>query len=197
MCAPPADGGVHRDIEGATAFTRTWIDFEQCQHEDACLARARFLDRYEWPSVWETEEVQGRLCGMWAAESTEAELDPEHCHDKDKPRATMTQYVALVGEEVAVNLEGIARARLEKRPRQYQSDAAVHQAYMRATTGGGQAADGDDDGEGEPAAGGPKEVGTHLLPIPWDIRSETDMRAVLNFAHRLRLTPYAKELVVV
>ena len=51
MCAPPADGGVHRDIEGATAFTRTWIDFEERQHEDACLARARFLDRYEWRSV--------------------------------------------------------------------------------------------------------------------------------------------------
>ena len=50
-------------------------------------------------------------------------------------RATVAQYVALIGEEVAGNLEGIARARLEKRRRQYQSDAAVHQAYVQVTTG--------------------------------------------------------------
>ena len=53
-------------------------------------------------------------------------------------------YVSLFGEEVVANLEGIARARLEKRPSQYQSDAAVHHAYVRATTGGGETGDRDD-----------------------------------------------------
>ncbi len=45
-----------------------------------------------------------------------------------KPRATVAQYVALVATQVAPNLEGIALAREEKKPRQYQSDAAVQQA---------------------------------------------------------------------
>ena len=62
----------------------------------------------------------------------------------------MKQYVAIVGQDVAANLEGIASARLEKRPRQYQSDAAVHQAYMQATTGGGtRGEDGDGEGGGD------------------------------------------------
>ena len=64
-------------------------------------------------------------------------LDPEHCHDREKPRATVAQYAALLSTQVAAHLEGIARARLERRPRQYQSDAAVHQAYMKATSGWG------------------------------------------------------------
>ena len=57
---------------------------------------------------------------MWEAELADkdmsggGEADPAHCHDKEKPRATMAQYVALVGADVAVNLEGIALARLEK-----------------------------------------------------------------------------------
>ena len=71
---------------------------------------------------------------MWieacANEQCGAALDPPHCHDRSKPRATVAQYAALVGEEVAWNLECIARARLEKRPREYQSDAAVHQSFM-------------------------------------------------------------------
>ena len=35
-------------------------------------------------------------------------------HDAHKDRATVAQYSALVGDEVAQNLEGLARARLEK-----------------------------------------------------------------------------------
>ena len=77
-------------------------------------------------------------------------LDPEWCHDRNKPRATMEQYVALVGEDVAVNLEGIARARMEKRPRQYQSDAELHQAYIQAVTVAGGPGDGGAEGDAEP-----------------------------------------------
>ena len=42
---------------------------------------------------------------------------------------------------------------------------------------------------------GPREVENHFMPIPWDIRSDEDMRDVLNFAHRVRLTPFAKDLL--
>ena len=155
--------------------------------ERAIVARSRFLDRYEMPSLWETEEVQKSLHEMYLRKVRETEakeeageastaashsplpaghgrlhchdaqmsgssavspnLDPDCCHDKEKPRATVEQYTSLIGVEVAANLEAIARARQEKRPRLYQSDAAVHQAFIQARTGGGEAEEGEDASE--------------------------------------------------
>ena len=112
--------------------------------------RRHFLDRFEYPSIWETAEVKQRLNEMWTeeeeAEPGQTQQDPEYCKDKDKPRATVEEYVAIIGQEVALNLEGIARARLEKKPRQYQVDAAVHAAHIKVTTGGGL---GNEDADGE------------------------------------------------
>ena len=131
------------------AFSRNWLAFEECQSRDATEGRRRFLDRFEWPSAWETAEVEHVLRSRWDAESGGEDqnpdsgadstarpdgrsqnpgsgADPEYCHDQGKPRATMRQYVSLIGEDAAANLEGDARARLQKHPRQYQSDAAVH-----------------------------------------------------------------------
>ena len=101
----------------------------------------------------------------------------------------------LLYVQVASNLEGIARARLEKRPRQYQSDAAVHQAYMQATSGGGV-----QDGDEEPpdamhAVEAPQPLKRHFELIPWNITDMEDMQKVLEFSHRVRLTPFAKELL--
>ena len=91
--------------------------------------------------------------------------------------------------------QGIARARLEKRPRQYQTDAAVHQAYMRATAGGGEE-DGDQEAtETDLVGAGPKPVLRHFEPIPWNITSVEDMEGILSFSHRLRLTAFAKALL--
>ena len=118
---------------------------------------------------------------MTTTGSVRPALDPPYCHDRSKPRATVAQYAALVGEEVAWNLEGIARARLEKRPRQYQSDAAVHQSFMKATTGGGELPGGEDAAEGEAGVEAPKAVQAFFEPIPWDVSSVKDMRAVLDF----------------
>ena len=110
-------------------------------------------------------------------EADDIALDPEYCHDKDKPRSTMEQYVSLVGAEVATNLEGIARARLEKPPRQYQSDAVVHQAYMQATTGGGDCGD-DVDANNDPAGPGPAGVAAYFEPIPWNVQTVEDMQNI-------------------
>ena len=84
---------------------------------------------------------------------------------------------------------------MEKRPRQYQSDAAVHQAYMQATTGGGELGDGADAGEAEPAGEGPKAAKNFFEPLPWNITGPDDMNKILDFGHRLRLTAFAKELL--
>ena len=53
---------VHRDIEAATAFSSAWLTFQERQSIEALEGRRRFLQRYEWPSVWETQEVQAELC---------------------------------------------------------------------------------------------------------------------------------------
>lgn len=121
--------------------------------------------------------------------------DPPHCHDRSKPRATVQQYTSLIGVDVAVNLEGVARARLEKRPRQYQSDAEVHQAYIQVTTSGGGVQDGQDDGEGDPTIDGVAPAKTYFEPLPWGITSKEDMRKILDFGHRVRLTPLVRELL--
>ena len=120
--------------DGATAFNRRWLQWSQQQEVDAALARHRFLSRYEVPSVWETAEVQESLFGLYAAarqraadrDETECDmtadadepitlpLDPDYCHDRKKQRASVLQYTALIGADVAANLEGISRARMEK-----------------------------------------------------------------------------------
>ena len=102
---------------------------------------------------------------------------------------------AHIGVAVAANLEGIARARLEKKPRQYQSDAAVHQACIHATSGGGNACDGEDAGEAEPSGEAPQKLREFFEPLPWDISTGEEMQKVLDFGHRVRLTPFAKELM--
>ena len=197
-----------RSGAGASAFTRNWLAFAAEQEKQALVARRRFLDRYEWPSLWETQEVCDELRMMWLRSSEGGEVkqvdeedevptfgaEPSYCFDREKPRATLQQYVALVGEDVAVNLEGIARARLEKKPRQYQSDASVHQTYMQATSGGAGDANGEEADMAE-AGAAPKPVLVHFEPIPWNVSSVEDMQRVLDFQLRTRLTPFAKALL--
>ena len=57
----------------------------------------------------ETDDDEGEL----AATALGDELDPEWCPDRGKPRATVELYTALIGDDVAANLEGLARARGE------------------------------------------------------------------------------------
>ena len=198
LCAPG---------DGATAYGRSWLPFSAQQRASAEVARLRFLDRHEYPSIWETAEVCEALHAMYVKQAAadeedgqtdeaapSRELDPEWCPDRDKPRATVEQYTAHVGEDVAVNLEGIARARSDKRPRQYQSDAAIHQAYIQSTTGGVDPADADG-AEAEPLGEGPKAVKSFFEPLPWGITDVPEMEKILDFGHRVRLTVFAKELL--
>ena len=189
---------------GREAFTEGWLQFSAEQREHARAARTHFLSRYEWPSAWETLEVHQRLYDMYTrkqADDTE-ETDefvnhgpePDWCHDRDKPRATVREYTSLIGEDVAANLEAIARARKERRPRQYQSDAAVHEAYLKVTTGGGDVA-GDGEGDAEPAEEAPRPAKDFFEPLPWNITSHEDMQKILDFGHRVRFTQFAKDLL--
>ena len=185
LCRAHPKSSHSRSEAGATAFTRNWLAFEEGQRRLAIEARLRHMRRYEWPSLWGAAEMQDQIFRMWAEESTgfgmegSPEMDPEHCPDRDKPRATVQQYVALVGETVSANLEGIARARLEKRPKQYQSDAAIHHAFMRSTAGGGEAPCDGDPEEKEAMEGSVKPASGYFEPLPWDLSSADELLAVL------------------
>ena len=148
--------------------------------------------------------MQDHLHGMWEEEVSadggesmdheDVPLPPDP--DAGNPRASMASYVALIGEDVALNLEGLARARVEKHPRAYQTDAQVHQAYMKATSGGGEGGEGADEGDGGEEASGGLQPGAQVFPpIPWGFFSQEELLGILRFEHRKRLTPFAKELV--
>jgi len=141
------------------------------------------------------EDLVSIPSSMSHREPLELSSDPPHCHDRGKPRATVQQYTSLIGVDVAVNLEAVARARLEKRPRQYQSDAEVHQAYVQVTTGGGGVLDGQDAGEGDPTTDGVAPAKGYFEPLPWGITSREDMQKILDFGHRVRLMPLVRELL--
>ena len=110
--------------DGATAYTRAWAEFSERQQALASKAQELAVDRLEWPSIWETAEVVEELHDMYlekarvdaadaadgdASEMPSCELDPEWCHDRDKPRVSVEQYTAFIGAKVAVNLEGIGK----------------------------------------------------------------------------------------
>lgn len=203
-CEVSATDERHETAWATNAFTKNWLAFDCEQQVLAEEAFNRFLSRYEWESLWNTREVQEALSNM-CQEETEADdpksspeddsCDPEYCHDRTKPRCTVKQYVALVGQRVAWNLEGLASARLEKRPRQYQNDAAVHQVYMQATSGGGGVDGEDGEAEGLTTTAPKPAALAHFEPLPWNITSAEDIQNILDFKYRLRLTQFAKDLL--
>ena len=182
-------------LEPSKAFSHNWVRHLATMEREGAMAWHTFLRRYEWPlDIWQTKEVVDELHGMWLADNHVGDVEPEHCFDKDKPRATVQQYTAYVGTQVKDNMEGLALARLEKKPRQYQTDAAIHHVYMRGQTGG---ADGDDDAEGAdgPAAAPAHQHTSRFELLPLGNLTESDMRTLLTFGHRKVLTPLTKELL--
>ena len=128
MEAPDAPRDMN--VRGSTCFTRAWAHYEAQADEEARVAAARFLARHEWPSIWETREAHEELPRLYQARAQEEDedidsQDPARCPDKEKPRATARQYVSMMAMQAAPNLDGIALAREERKPRQYQSDADV------------------------------------------------------------------------
>ena len=193
------------------AFTTAWLSHVKEQKVWAAEAARRFLDRYEFKSLWETEEVQQELRRMWS----ETEVSTEHDESRDglsanglshgpppitlqdpdaqKPRASVRQYSALIGQEVMTHLEGLARARVEKHARPYQTDAEIHQSYITATSGGGLTdADGHLTEEGPTAA---PQTTLEVFPVLRYSFDQDEMRAILDFEHRKRLSSLAKDLL--
>ena len=204
LCCSTASGAFDASVEGAKAFTQAWVQFNSDQAPLALQGRRRFLARFEYPSIWETKETQGHLEYMYSLEDSlndgDTEMPPDASeildHDADKPRATIEQYVALMGNEVACNLEGLARARIEKHAKRRDTDAQIHEAYMRVTTGGG-AGDGcavDADGDENQGASADMCV-RQFPPVPWGFLSAEELHTLLQFEKRARVSAYGKELL--
>ena len=101
-----------------------------------------------WTQANADLEKEGQAGLTSSSDTPPGAADEPIDHDSRKPRATVEQYTSIIGEEVSENLEGLARARLEKPPRAYQTDAEIHEQYTRIVHGG---EDADDDGaEGDP-----------------------------------------------
>ena len=198
---------VNQKLDPNHAFTSAWLDYAKKQQVLATDAMRRFLDRHEFMSLWETGEMHDELERMWEeSQNTNIETaekgDNMRCEepaatmpdpDLDKLRATVRQYSALIGQQVALNLEGLARARVEMHTRNYQSDAEIHQSYITASSGGGSAGDGIDPSEDGPTT--IPQMAQEVFPIPLWNYDQDEMRAILNFEYRKRLTSLAKELL--
>ena len=205
----PARGHV---VEPNQAFTTAWLAHVKAQKALADDAARLVLDRYEYMSLWEIQEIHDELNAMWETAHGTDDIDLEakgaalNCPDlvshdsksrsdpdEGKPRATVRQYAALIGQKVMANLEGLARARREKQPRAYQTDAEIHQSYITATSGGADGAlDGPEDG---PTANATPTPAREVFPLlRWSFDQE-EMRAILDFEHKRRPTPILKELL--
>lgn len=229
MCLPagqseplPSSSGLQHARAAATCFSASWQQWAARQKKHALEGRLRFLERYEWPSLWETEEVQNRLFSMWTQANADLEkqglsdaepvafpdmhqagltsssdtppgaADEPIDHDSGKQRATVEQYTSIIGEEVSENLEGLARARLEKPPRAYQTDAEIHEQYTRIVHGGGDA---DDDGaEGDPLPEAGRLARSKAFQ-PLGAVSEATQKSIINFQTRTRMNSMTKRLL--
>ena len=111
---------------------------------------------------------------------------------RGKPRATVEQYTSIIAEEVSENLEGLARARLEKPPRAYQTDAEIHEQYTRIVHGG---EDADDDGaEGDPLPEAGRLAGGRAFQ-PLGTVSEETQKSIIKFETRTRMNSMTKKLL--
>ena len=121
-------------------------------------------------------------------------VDPPDDPDREKPRASVEEYVALIGDAVALNLDSLARARVENKQRQYRTDAEIVQAYATSITGGDTGRGADDD-ECEACQAPTPTLRQFFELLPWNIETTEEMQRVLDFGFRYRLSPLVKGLL--
>ena len=130
------DEGMDSSIAATTAFTRSFLEWEETMMAEAAEARYRFATRFEYPSLWETEEMVEELrrkLGICIQESITSPLgDP----DREKPRVTVAQYSSVLACSRIAHLEALARAWQEKHKRRRDVDAQLLEEHVRVTTAG-------------------------------------------------------------
>ena len=132
------DVDVERSRQAHTAFTKSFLDWKGEMEKEAQLARYRFAERYEYPSLWETAEMiaERKKRYLKYLEFYDVdELPPTATDfDENKPRCTVAMYSSLLAQQRIANLEGLARARQNKPKRRRDEDARLHEEYVKMHT---------------------------------------------------------------
>ena len=83
LCAPPE--GAQQDLAdaGSVAFSRQWVALQDEQRRDAARAMDRLLARFEWQSLWETDEVHQELYKLYVDEKKAKEEEEEAQEEGD------------------------------------------------------------------------------------------------------------------
>ena len=189
--------GMDSSIAATTAFTRSFLEWEETMMIEAAEARYRFAARFEYPSLWETEEMVEELrrkLGLYIGESITSPLgDP----DREKPRVTVAQYSSMLACSRMAHLEGLARARQEKHKRRRDVDAQLLEEHVKITTAGEQedAAEVDYNAEDEELAEekvlAPREVFQKIVFLP----TPEEQKKLLLFEFQARRSQYVKDFL--
>lgn len=131
--SPPA-----RDlsVQAATAFTQCYTEWAEEMETEAQMARFRFGQRFEFPSLWETQEMVDLLTEKLAILSDDGVPAIPRDFDAKKPRCTVAMYSSMLAQQRVANLEGLARARQSKPKRRRDLDAQLYEEYVKVTTAG-------------------------------------------------------------
>ena len=196
---PAADTGdvrLDRSRQGHTAFTKSFLEWKCGMEKEAQLARHRFAERYEYPSLWETQEMITELESRYSRYLDAETLPPtEQDFDLGKPRCAVSMYSSLLAQQRIANLEGLARARQHKPKRRRDEDAHLHEEYVKMHTLGGAddvGADGDNDENLEALVEETSVVKKEVFP-PIGLRlTAEEQKQLLRFDLQGRKNDYVK-----
>ena len=127
LFSPAKPGAVDVSVAAAIAFTEAFLEWFRGVQEVVLRAQHRLGQRQEYPSLWETVEMQEEL--KYKLELVTNGSLPEVAWDPDaeKPRLTVAEYNALMAVSRVENLEGLARARRSRPRRRRDEDGRLQE----------------------------------------------------------------------
>ena len=189
-----------RDLsaQAATAFNQAYLEWFNVMEEEAQHARYLFGERFEYPSLWETQEMQDELTEklrvVTAGDIPEV-ASPDF--DAQKPRCTARMYSSLLAQQRIANLEGLARARQSKQKRRRDEDAWLHEEYVKVNATGGTDPD-DPDAENDEEVEAVMQQTLCPSEVFQPIRLKTSLeeqKKLLNFELQGRQNQYTKDFL--
>ncbi|CAE7839254.1 PIF7 [Symbiodinium sp. CCMP2592] len=191
---------TNRSLAAATAFTESYLEWFAEAQTAADEGRLRFAERQEYPSLWETEEMQAAMqekLELARAEEDEEEPVVSPGDAQRAPRATVEIYSSMQALERVVNLESLARARQEKPKKRRELDQYLQQDFVKITTAGElEDADVDDEEEHEDVQlEGAKRCPSHVFqPITFRPNADEQWR-LLQLGYQARKNRYTSEFL--
>ncbi|CAE7263859.1 PIF7 [Symbiodinium sp. CCMP2456] len=186
----------NRSRAAATAFTESYLEWFAEAQTAADEGRLRFAERQEYPSLWETEELQAAMqekLELAQAELGEQEPVVSAGAAQPGPRATVAMYSSMQALERVVNLESLARARQEKPKKRRDMDQYLQQDFVKITIAG-EVEDVDADNEEEDVEEGPKRPSAVFLVITYRPK-EAERRQLLELGYQARKNQYTNEFL--